>query len=65
MQESIVVLRINASLYPDSANCWDSLGEAYAKANQKERAIEMYEYVLQLDPQSTNAKEQLEKLRKQ
>lgn len=65
LQESIVVLGINATLYPGSANCWDSLGEAYAKANQKERAIEMYEYVLQLDPQSTNAKEQLEKLRKQ
>lgn len=65
LQESIAVLRINVILYPESPNCWDSLGEAYAKANQKEKAIEMYEYALKLDPQSANAKEQLQRLRKQ
>ncbi|MCX8490833.1 MAG: thioredoxin family protein, partial [Cyclobacteriaceae bacterium] len=31
VREAVTILRINANLFPQSANCWDSLGEAYAK----------------------------------
>ena len=63
LKEAITVLRINANLFPQSANCWDSLGEAYAKDGQKDKAIQAYEYVLELDPKSENAKAQLLKLK--
>jgi thiol-disulfide isomerase/thioredoxin len=63
LKEAIAVLRINVNLFPQSANCWDSLGEAYAKVGQKDKAVQAYEYVLELDPKSENAKAQLLKLR--
>ena len=63
LKEAIMVLRINANLFPESANCWDSLAEAYAKDGQKDKAIQAYEYVLELDPKSENAKAQLLKLK--
>jgi thiol-disulfide isomerase/thioredoxin len=63
LREAITVLRINANLFPQSANCWDSLGEAYAKDGQKDKAIQAYEYVLELDPKNENAKVQLVKLK--
>jgi thiol-disulfide isomerase/thioredoxin len=63
VKEAITVFRMNANLFPQSANCWDSLGEAYAKAGQKDKAVQAYEYVLELDPKSENAKSQLLKLK--
>jgi predicted TPR repeat methyltransferase len=39
------------------------LGEGYAKAGLKEKAIQAYEYVLELDPKSESAKAQLLKLK--
>jgi thiol-disulfide isomerase/thioredoxin len=63
LKEAITVFKINVNLFPQSANCWDSLGEAYAKAGLKENAIQAYEYVLQLNPKSENAVEQLKKLK--
>jgi thiol-disulfide isomerase/thioredoxin len=62
-KEAITILRVNANLFPQSANCWDSLGEAYAKAGQKDKAIQAYEYVLELDDTNENAKAQLLKLK--
>jgi thiol-disulfide isomerase/thioredoxin len=62
-KEAITILRVNANLFPQSANCWDSLGEAYAKAGQKDKAIQAYEYVLELDDKNENAKAQLLKLK--
>lgn len=63
MKEAVTVFRINANLFPQSANCWDSLGEAYSKTGQKDKAVQAYEYVLELDPKNENAKAQLSKLK--
>lgn len=62
--EAINVFRINASLYPQSANCFDSLGEAFMMAGMKEESKSCYQRVLEIDPQHANAKAQLEKLNK-
>jgi tetratricopeptide (TPR) repeat protein len=43
--------------YPQSANVYDSLGEAYLLRGDKEKAIENYQKSLDLDPKSENAKE--------
>lgn len=63
VKEAVTALKINANLFPQSANCWDSLGEAYSKAGLKDKAVQAYEYVLELDPKSENAKIQLLKLK--
>jgi len=55
----------NTKDYPQSANAYDSLAEAYAKTGQKDLAIQNYEKSLQLNPKNTNAAEQLKKLKGQ
>jgi CubicO group peptidase (beta-lactamase class C family) len=62
-QDAIAVFRRNVEEYPESGNVYDSLGEAYMKAGQKELAIQNYEKSLQLDPKNQNAVEMLKKLR--
>lgn len=62
-KEAITVFRINANLFPASANCFDSLGEAYAMTGQKEKSIQAYEYAQTLDPKNENVKKQLMKLK--
>jgi tetratricopeptide (TPR) repeat protein len=49
--------------YQQSANVFDSLGEAYLLRGNKEKAIENYEKSLELDPKSENAKGVLKKLK--
>jgi len=62
-RRAVEIFTINTELYPESANTFDSLGEAYLKAGDKERAIVNYEKSLQLDPQNAGAAEILKKLR--
>jgi TolA-binding protein len=63
LQDAIVVFQRNVKEYPKSANAYDSLGEAYLKAGQKDLAIRNYEMSLQLNPKNQNAIEALKKLR--
>lgn len=63
LKEAITVFRINANLYPQSANCYDSLGEAYAKAGMTDKAIQAYEVAQRLDPSNTGIQERLKKLK--
>ena len=49
---------------PQSANAYDSLGEAYMKAGDNEKAIKNYKKSLELNPENNNAKKMLEKLKK-
>jgi D-alanyl-D-alanine carboxypeptidase len=62
--EAINVLRLNVHLYPESANVYDSLGEAYMTAGNTALAIENYEKSLELDPDNSNAVEKLQELKK-
>lgn len=64
VESAIAVFRFNTELYPKVANCYDSLGEAYMLAGNKELAIENYSKVLELDPKQENAQQMLYKLRK-
>ena len=62
LNDAIEAFIITVGLYPDSWNAYDSLGEAYALAGNKELAIENYEKSLKLNPNSpsgTNALKQL------
>lgn len=44
--QAIQILRLVATVFPDSSNAHDSLGEAYARAGDKPRAIAAYERAL-------------------
>jgi predicted Zn-dependent protease len=59
---AIQVFQLNAELYPQSANVWDSLAEAYMKSGDMKKARENYEKALTLDPKDDNAKERLKKI---
>lgn len=63
VDDAIEVLKQNTIDYPQSANTWDSLAEAYMIKGQKELAIKNYEKSLELDPNNKNAVEQLKKLK--
>ena len=62
-EEAIEVFKLNTEAYPESWNVWDSLGEAYMKHGDKERAIRYYEKSLELNPGNDNGRDALKRLR--
>ena len=62
LPEAIDLFKLNAQIYADSGNAFDSLGEAYMKSGQKQLAIESYGKSLEKDPANANAKEKLKEL---
>lgn len=63
--EALGIFQLNVWLYPDSANAYDSLGEAHLVLGDTESAIKCYKKSLELNPKNTNATEQLKRLIKQ
>ena len=61
--DAIRLFQLNTEFHPQSANAYDSLGEAYMESGDKPLAIENYEKSLSLDPQNNNAVSRLKKLR--
>ena len=61
--EAIEVFKLNTTLYPDSANTYDSLAKSYERSGQKALAIQFYEKSLQMNPDDQNGKEHLKKLK--
>jgi len=60
--EALEIFKLNVFLYPNSANVYDSVAEAYANNGNRELAISNYKRSLELDPKNTNAAQQLKKL---
>src|SRR5215469_2092048 len=60
---AIQAFQLNAELYPQSGNVWDSLAEAYMKSGDIKKAQENYEKALTLDPSNESAKEKLKKIK--
>lgn len=60
---AIEVFKLNTEMFPDVANTYDSLGEAYLNSGNKEEAKKNYTKVLQLDPENENAKKILSTLK--
>jgi len=61
--EAIAIFQLNTEWYPQSANTYDSLGEAYMKASNRELAIQNYEKALKLNPNSASAMDALRRLK--
>jgi dienelactone hydrolase len=62
LPEAIAILQLNVSLYPDSSDAFGHLGGAYAKAGQKQLAIDNYKKALEKNPQNEEAKKKLKEL---
>ena len=60
--EAIDVFKLNAAVNPNSGNVYDSLGEAYMKAGDKEHSLENYKKSLEKDPSNENAKDKIKEL---
>jgi len=55
---AIEIMKLNSTAYPDSANVYDSLGDAYMAAGQKELARQNAEKALRLLASDTTMSEQ-------
>jgi tetratricopeptide (TPR) repeat protein len=62
-EAAIAVFKLEVKSFPESANGYDSLGDAYARHGDRKLAVESYEKALKLSP-SDATKEKLEGLRK-
>jgi len=62
-EAAIEVQKLNAQAYPDSANPYDSLADAYEANGDIELAIESYEKALERDPEMDSAIDGLKRLR--
>lgn len=63
IQAAIDIFTLNTGLFPETANCFDSLGEAYLISGNKDEAVKNYRIVLSLDPGNENAKKMIEKIK--
>ena len=59
VSEAIALFKMNADTYPQSANCWDSLAEAYIANGDNEHALECVEKVLETLPEDTSISDDL------
>lgn len=64
-ESALFVFQLNTTLFPSSANVWDSLGEACWRAGQKDKAVEYYNKAIALDPKGRageNARKMLKEI---
>jgi tetratricopeptide (TPR) repeat protein len=59
---AIAVFRLNVEQFPESANTYDSLAEAYAASGDTSQAIANYRRALAIDAENANAREMLHRL---
>lgn len=63
---ALFVFQLNADIFPESANVWDSLAEGNWKAGNHEKAVELYQKVIAMDPDGAtgaNARQMLQEMK--
>jgi len=55
VNDAIEIFKLNVKEYPEASNPYDSLGEGYMIAGEKELAIKNYAKSLELNPENVNA----------
>lgn len=63
LNEAIKIFEWNAKLFPNSWNAFDSLGDAYAKNNNHEKALLAYRKSLELNAENTHATKMINSLK--
>lgn len=64
IEDAIKIFKLLISEFPDSANSFDSIGEAYYLNGNPDLALVNYKKSLDLNPNNTNAKEMIKKIQK-
>ena len=64
-KKALEIFKLNTELFPNIANCWDSLGEALAMSKNKSEAIKAYKKALELNPDMDTALQAFQKLTKE
>ncbi|HWT02065.1 MAG TPA: prolyl oligopeptidase family serine peptidase [Pyrinomonadaceae bacterium] len=62
VRDAIEIFKLNVAAYPEGFNTYDSLGEAYLAAGERELAIQNYKKSLELNPRNTNATDVLKRI---
>ena len=62
LPQAVAILQLNVEAFPQSANVYDSLGEAYMDAGNKPQAIANYRKSLELNPKNRGAVVMLQRL---
>lgn len=55
IDEAIKIFNMNISVFPESSNVYDSMGEAYMEKGEDKKAIKNYKKSLELNPGNKNA----------
>ena len=66
MEPALHVFQLNAQLFPESANAWDSLAEANWRSGNTDKAIEYYNKAIGMDPDGSvgeNARAMLKRVK--
>ena len=63
IEQAIEIFKLNTELYPESANAFDSYGEALANAGKREEAIKAYEKALQINPDFPSSRDAWRRLK--
>lgn len=61
-KEALEIFKLNVLLYPDSANVYDSVAEAFEANGERALAVKNYKRSLELDPGNKNAAQHLKRL---
>lgn len=59
---TVKFFQMNIDYYPQSANVYDSMGEAWMKKGDSKKAIDYYQKSLALNPDNQNAKDMIAKM---
>ncbi len=62
IDDAVKAFELNVELFPEVANCYDSLGEALLKKGDKAGALKNYKKALELDPEMPSAKRMVREL---
>jgi tetratricopeptide (TPR) repeat protein len=62
--DAITIFQANVRAHPDSWNAWDSLGEGYANAHDRQNALQAYRKSIELNPKNTGGQQMIERLEK-
>ncbi|RWY53848.1 serine hydrolase [Mucilaginibacter gilvus] len=60
--EALTIFKLNTTLYPTSANTYDSYAEVLELTDNKKDALVNYKMALKLDPKNKNAEDRIKKL---
>jgi CubicO group peptidase (beta-lactamase class C family) len=62
-EQALKVFELNTRVFPEAWNTWDSLGEAHMALGNNDEAIRCFERSLELNPDNTNAKDMISRIR--